>query len=96
MAFVIALCTMQFDVPMSASLKDKRHAIKPIVAHLRNHFNVSVAEVDDLDSRNRATLAAVCVSGDSNYAHGLLMKVISSVEKLRADATLMDYRIEML
>ncbi len=96
MAFVVALCTMQFDVPMSASLKDKRHAIKPIVAHLRNHFNVSVAEVDDLDIWNRATLAMVTVSGDEGYAHGLLMKAIEAVETLRADATLMDYRIEML
>jgi uncharacterized protein YlxP (DUF503 family) len=93
---VIGICTVSFDIPMSSSLKDKRHALKPIIAHIRNNFNVSVAEVDHHDVWEMATIAVACVSTDNNYAHGLLMKVIQAIEHLRSDATLVDYHIEFL
>ena len=38
------------------TLKDKRQVVKSIKDRLRNHFNVSVAEVDELDNRQIAVL----------------------------------------
>lgn len=93
---VVGVCTILLDIPMSDSLKEKRHALKPILAHLRNNFNVSVAEVADHDTWQRATIAVACVSTEDHYAHGLLMHVVEVVERLRTDTTLVDYRIEML
>jgi uncharacterized protein YlxP (DUF503 family) len=46
---IIGVCTIELDIP-AASLKDKRHIIKSVIARLRNKFNISVAEVDHLDS----------------------------------------------
>ncbi len=92
---IVAICTIKLDIPMSDSLKDKRHVLKPLIAHLRNNFNVSVAEIDDNDAWRRATIGVACISNDHDYAHGLLMRVVDAVERGRYDATLVDYEIEM-
>jgi len=46
--------------------------------------------------RLTATLGIVCVSGDSAYAHGLLMSVIQAVSSYRLDAEIEDFEIELL
>lgn len=93
---VIGIATIELRIPMNGSLKGKRSVIKPIISKLRNDFNVSVAEVDDQDSLRSAVIGVACVSSDQDYAHGLLMKVVASVERLRMDAELVDYEIEMI
>ncbi len=92
---VVGICTVQLEVP-ARSLKEKRSVIKPILARVRDHFNVSAAEVDDLDAWQRSTLAFACVSTDANYAHGLLTKVMTFIEQGRFDANILDYQIELL
>lgn len=93
---VVGVCTVQLEIFGNDSLKGKRHVVKPILARVRDSFNVSVAEVDDLDAWQRATLAFVCVSNDANYAHGLLEKVVDYIERNRFDANILDYQIEMI
>lgn len=92
---VVGVCTVQLEIFGSDSLKGKRHVIKPILARVRDNFNVSAAEVDDLDAWQRATLAFACVSNDANYAHGLLEKVVDYIERNRFDANILDYQIEL-
>ena len=65
-----------------ASLKDKRSVVKRITHRCRNTFNVAIAEVDDQDSLDRATLGLVAVSGNQPYLQGLLEKVEDFVERL--------------
>lgn len=93
---VIGVATIELRIPMNDSLKGKRSVIKPIINKLRNDFNVSVAEVDDQDSLRMAVIGVACISSDHDYAHGLLMKVVESVDRLRMDAELVDYEIEMI
>ena len=62
------------------SLKDKRQIIKSLVETTRQKFNVSMAEVDDLDNWRRATIAAVCVANDSQYVNRVLDKVLDTIE----------------
>ncbi len=38
--------TVHLHLPTSASLKEKRGRIKPLMNRLRREFNVSVAEMD--------------------------------------------------
>ncbi len=92
---VVGVCTVQLEF-YATSLKDKRSVIKPILARVRDHFNVSAAEVDDLDAWQRSTLAFACVSTDAAYAHGLLTKVVTYIEQNRFDASIVDYQIEIL
>jgi uncharacterized protein YlxP (DUF503 family) len=96
MSTVIGVCTLQFSIPTAASLKDKRGVVKSVVTRLRNEFNVAVAEVDQLDSWQTAVVAAVTVSSDRDYAHGLLTRVALWVEHNRLDCDLVDYEIEMI
>ena len=92
---VVAVCTLELEIPASQSLKDKRRVVRSITARVRQSFNVSIAEVDSLDAWQSATLGIVCVSSDRDYAHGLLEKVIQSIERGRFDAVIADYSIEI-
>jgi uncharacterized protein YlxP (DUF503 family) len=92
---VVGVCILELDIPASQSLKDKRRVVKSVIARARQSFNVSVAEVDALDSWQHATIGIVCVSADAEYAHGLLEKVIDNIERSRLDAVIADYSIEI-
>lgn len=92
---VVGVCTLELEIPASHSLKDKRRVVKSLTVRIRREFNVSVAEVDSLDAWQHAVLSIVCVSSDAGYAQGLLEKVIDNVERIRMDAVIADYSIEM-
>jgi uncharacterized protein YlxP (DUF503 family) len=93
---VIGVWTLELNIPSAASLKDKRQIVKSVIARLRNEFNISVAEIDRLDSWQSAVLAAVTVSSDREYAHGLMSRVALWVERTRLDCSLVDYEIELI
>jgi uncharacterized protein YlxP (DUF503 family) len=72
------------------SLKDKRRALKSVKDRLANRFNVSVAEVDRLDSRQHAVLGVAMVANDPTYVHACLDKIVGFVHGHRA-VSLVDY-----
>jgi uncharacterized protein YlxP (DUF503 family) len=76
------------------SLKEKRRVVKSLKDRLRNRFNVAVAEVDDLDHRQAATLGVVSVGNDAKYLVGQLEKV-SSFVRGHPEADVVDAHIEM-
>lgn len=77
---VIGILSVELIVPGSNSLKDKRQVVKSILAHIRNKFNVSAAEIDSLDSHRRAGLAFACVSNDKKVANSMLDKILEFIE----------------
>ena len=95
-ALVVGLCTVELQIPASNSLKDKRQVLHSLIAHIRNDFNVSVAEVDHLDSWQLATVAMAAVSNDEAGLHGLLEHIVHRIEGARLDLVLLDYRIEFI
>ena len=64
------------------SLKAKRSALKRILHRTRAQFNVSAAEVEDHDFRNRGILGFVSVGPDKVYLEGLLQKVEAFIDKI--------------
>ncbi len=92
----IGLLTIELYVPGITSLKEKRGVVKPLIARVRNRFNVSVTEVEDQDQLGHTVLAVACVSANPDYVHSLLTRVAESVADWRLDAELVDYRIELL
>lgn len=64
------------------SLKDKRSVVKRVTARCRNEFNVSVAEVDELDTATTAVLGVVSVGNDRRYLEGQLRKLEGFVDRL--------------
>lgn len=85
----------ELAVAGSVSLKDKRRVIKSIKDRLSNKYNVSVAEVDGLDSRQRAVLGVAMVANESRFVESCLSKIVDQLRVAR-DACLVDYRIELL
>ena len=66
----VAVGTVELHLPDVGSLKDK----------LRRRFEVSVAEVDDQDMWQRATLAVAYVSGSSRHANEVISKALDFIE----------------
>ena len=87
---------IKLHLPENQSLKGKRQVIRPIIARVKNQFNVSVAEVGDQDLWQAAELGVCCVSGDAQHAAEMLAKVIAFVEGSRLDAELTDYETEII
>lgn len=66
---------MELHVEGSHSLKDKRHVVKSLKDRLRSKFNVSVAEIDGMDTWQWSVIAAAAVSADRIYCEQLLRSV---------------------
>ncbi len=71
----IGVLTLEIHVEDSHSLKEKRHVVKSLKDRLRGRFNVSVAEIDFLDSWQNSVVAAVTVSNDRVRAEQVLQAV---------------------
>jgi uncharacterized protein YlxP (DUF503 family) len=62
------------------SLKQKRSAVRPVIAELRRAFDVSAAETGHLDLHRRAEVAVAVVAADAAHCH----RVLSACEALVA------------
>jgi hypothetical protein len=60
----VAVLRLDLTVPGARSLKDRRQVVRSLKERLANKFGAAVAEVGDLESWSRATLAAALVSND--------------------------------
>jgi uncharacterized protein YlxP (DUF503 family) len=78
------------------SLKEKRAIVKSVVERLRNRFNASVAEVEDMDIPERAVIAAACCSNSSRHAQSQLQAIADAVTGWRLDVELLDIQTELL
>jgi uncharacterized protein YlxP (DUF503 family) len=92
----IGTCLITLHIPFAGTLKEKRSVVKSIIARVRNEFNVSIAEVDMHDVSSQAVLGLASVSTSQSYTHGQLEKVVRFIEKIRPEAPLVDYEIEIL
>lgn len=77
---VIGVLTAEIGIEGADSLKDKRQALKSLLAHLRSDFNISAAEVADHDIWRRATIGIAIVATDAKFANQVLDKVVDHIE----------------
>lgn len=91
---VVGTLSLKLAVFEAASLKDKRRVVKSIKDRLRGKFNVSVAEVGELELWQQAELGVALVGNDGQYVGSALDKVVDYVRRDRA-ASLVDYQIEL-
>ncbi|MFL6417229.1 MAG: DUF503 domain-containing protein [Bryobacteraceae bacterium] len=68
----VGVLTLELWVEASHSLKDKRQVVRSLKDRLRDKFNVSVAEIDGLDSWQNSVVAVVTVSNDRTHAEQVL------------------------
>ena len=92
----VGVCRISLRLPENLSLKGKRQVLKSVVTRVRNKFNVSIAEVDDHDLWQLATLGVCCVSNNRRYTNEVLSKVVDFVANSRFEIEMLDYEIEIL
>ncbi|OBG91556.1 hypothetical protein A5698_20865 [Mycobacterium sp. E136] len=73
---------LEFDLLLGdvRSLKEKRSAIRPVIAELHRRFSVSAAETGAQELYRRANVGVALVSAD----HGHVVEVLDAAERLVA------------
>ena len=92
----VGVCHISLRIPENGSLKDKRRVIKAITSRAANKFNISIAEIDDNDFWQVATLGISCVSNNKRHANEVLSKVVNFISDPRFDVEVLDYSIEII
>jgi uncharacterized protein YlxP (DUF503 family) len=83
---------LNFYIPHSASLKDKRQVCRSLIDKTKRRFNASVAEVDTQDIHQTLTIGIAVVSGDAAFAQRSLDEIIRYMEEV-AQAELVGVQI---
>ena len=92
----VGVCKVSLRLPENMSLKGKRQVLKSITSRVRNKFNVAVAEVDDNDVWQRATIGICCVSNSGRHTNQVLSRVVDFITNSRFDVEILDYEIEII
>ena len=92
----LGLCTIKLRLPENHSLKDKRKVLKSITTRVMNRYNVAIAEMDDQDLWQVATLGIACLSNDAQQVNKVLSKVVDFITQSRFDIEILDYHIEII
>lgn len=81
----------------SHSLKTKRGLLRSLTARVRRRFNVSIAQLDDGDRWQIATLGVCSVSNDPGHAQDTLDRVLHFIEaQTHGEAEIVDSQTEVL
>ena len=83
-------------IPGCSSLKEKRGRLKPLLTRLHKNYNLSVAEVDDLDIWGRAVIGCSLVSNDPNRTRSLLQKAANWVDLEWRDVEVEEIQIDLI
>jgi uncharacterized protein YlxP (DUF503 family) len=92
----IGVCQIKLRLPENLSLKGKRRVLKSITTRVRSKFNVAIAEVDDNDRWQLATIGICCVSNDGRQTNEVLSRVVSFISEGRFDIEILDHEIEIV
>ena len=82
----VGVLQFTLEIPYAESLKDKRNAIKALKDRLRRSFNVSISEIEDLDSATVATLGAVVAGSDTQHLNSTMDHLINELNEWRPRA----------
>lgn len=92
----MVIATLELTLTFYAtSLKDKRSIVKRVLGRVRSEFNVSAAEVDELDNPNGAVVGFASVGNDARYLSGQLDALERFVDDLEI-AEIVDVHRELV
>ena len=67
-----------------------------MISRIRNQFNVSVAEVDDQELWQLATLGIACISNHEHHVDEVLSKVVNFVKQTYPQLEIIEHVVEIL
>lgn len=90
---VVGILEVRGVIRHSHSLKEKRKVVKSVKDLLAARFNISVAEVDYLDSHQQVGLGISLVGTDRRFVDSCLAQVINFI-RLSPTLELVDYEMD--
>lgn len=92
----VGVARVNLRLPENGSLKGKRQVVKSITGRVRGRFDVVVAEVDDNDVWQLATVGICTISNDKRHTNEVLSKAVNFIINGGFDAEILDYDIEII
>ena len=91
---VVAAAQLTLFIPENNSLKGKRKVVKSLIEKVRHRFEASVAEVDDNDLWQKATLGVALVGNDARLLTTRLDQISTFIENQHL-AEIVDSHVEL-
>lgn len=91
----VGTLTVRFYAPFVHSLKEKRMVVQSLTGRVKNRWNVSIAEVDAMDTHQTIVLGAAYVSNNKTLAESVLNEILNWMDG-NTEAELTDHIIEIL
>lgn len=91
----LGILQFSLEIPYAETLKDKRNVVKALKDRLRRSFNVSLAEIEDLDECTVATLGAVVAGSEPAHVNSTMDHLLNELREWR-DGTLLDHQLEII
>lgn len=79
MGMIVGLCTVELHFPDAQSLKSKRKVLVSLKTKLQNQFNISIAEIDENDLWQKATLGIASVANETARVNQTLDHVLNVI-----------------
>lgn len=78
---IIGSIRIHLYVPWVHSLKEKRSIVKSLIAKTRQKFNVSIAEIEEMDKHQHIVLGLACVSNEKKAVDRLCSQVLNYIDQ---------------
>lgn len=92
---VIGICRIDLSLPGNASLKGKRSVVRRICDRTTGRFNAAVAEVEDQDVLQAATIGVAVVSNSPRHVNSMIDRIVSFIEGI-GEALVVDRDMEIV
>ena len=93
---VVGILQVELAIAWATSLKDKRRVVKSLKDRLHREHQVSVAEVDGLDSMRTAMLGITMASNSVPHCQSTLDHIVDKLRNQRGDFELADQNVQIL
>lgn len=78
----VCVSRVTLEIPASGSLKAKRQVLRRVTDRVKARFNVSVAEVEDQELWQRATVALAVVGNERRFVNEQMDKILQFIEDM--------------
>lgn len=92
----IGVCKIDLRIPENETLKGKRMVVQSIIARVRDKFHVSIAEVENGDMWQIATIGVCCVSNDNRHTNEVISRIVEYIETTRLDVEVLNCETEFI
>ncbi len=96
LAMQVGVLKIKLRLPENTSLKGKRQVVKSVIARIGNKFGVAVAEVEDNDLWQLATVGVSSIGNDRRQINEVLSKIIDFVNESHFDAEVLEFKTDIV